>query len=1093
MQFGSTSIRTGPSRIVISIAILAMLIQSIPYDPIQDTEAVQIEEDQTEPTRSDIVVPYIDRLEYIAIGPSRFSDEIEPLIEWKTQKGIKAHYFTLEGDDGVLAASNGRDIQEKVRNYIKAMWEKNPLIKWVLIVGDGEIIPPRRTFVNGTSENGADEDDNYVMSDIYYAGLTGNWDTDDDNIFGEDDEELDELDFQAEVNLGRFPASNEEELEIMVKRQLSYEKEPVDGAWTNSMLLAGSLMDAPNNKDMFDPYKDNAYELVLRIEEQLPEHVEPFHLFDYPRLEWGGYNRMFDTLNETSFIDHYEAGFSTVMLACHGDINGNCTDYKGDGGGNYPYWADYQVYFDYDSAEQVRNKMRTPLVYISNCDSLNFTEEDDTNMETLMRNPDGGAIGVIGASVTTYRGEYRDETSWGNWWLAQEFFRILYEETSRPGEALYKLKENHIYHVSQRTLTQQEERMYYIDNLAYNLLGDPEGPLWLDTPRILDVEYPDEYFQDNSSMKIKVRDTETGDPVPGATVTLIYGDEIYLVETTDVKGEAIILLNTNILGEAQLTVVKEGFIPKERSIAVVSLKNVEIMKGLILEPEIPVLGRPLTVSTTVKNTGTVTLNDVLVRMELTSDDPGFEGSSRPDKHISTLQPGEEVEVNLSFDPYKGINTIKATALLLSDSVEWSMEDNTKQMMFRVNEPLIIGSLPNLATLEDTRLSNFGDLFNISSFVLDPDNYPDRVTFRTETKGNLTAELFEGGLLDVIPKHDWNGKETIRIFASDGSVEIYTDLLMTVHAIDDPPVFKNGPGYLKGNKSQPILFQIELDDVDSNEITLYSPDTTDIEFKRVIDAPGMVYNVTFTPGENLIGYDTLTLIAEDKTGENATMKISLEIGTTNDPPEVKYPTSIKVTIGEEIKIPLEIIDPDNSGNLTVGLSGIIVKDYIFDEGVLIITMADNTQKDTYQLIVWVDDNETNGNFSFNIEVKVEEEEQDSIYITLGIILAVIVVLLGSYMILIRSQENKQKKMLGMVEDQVRLENPMKDKKRKRSSTRSKPKKNAIPAPPSPADLEANLARMEIDDVEKRMEKEEPTAYQDLESDLDDVITELYPDQ
>jgi hypothetical protein len=58
-------------------------------------------------------------LEYIAIGESRFSDEIEPLIDWKTRKGVRSGYFAMDGEDGILNVYNGRDVQEKVRNFIQ--------------------------------------------------------------------------------------------------------------------------------------------------------------------------------------------------------------------------------------------------------------------------------------------------------------------------------------------------------------------------------------------------------------------------------------------------------------------------------------------------------------------------------------------------------------------------------------------------------------------------------------------------------------------------------------------------------------------------------------------------------------------------------------------------------------------------------------------------------------------------------------------------------------------------------------------------------------------------------------------------------------
>jgi len=1040
----------------------------------------------------------LDDLRYLAIGPSSFGDELAPLIQWKTQKGVKAGFYPLDGETGILNSTPGRDVQEKIRTFIRDMKDKNPYLQWVLLAGDGEVIPSRRIFVNGTAEFGADEDDNYVLSDYYYAGLDGSWDINDNGIFGEEDEQ----DWYADVYVGRFPASDERELSIMVNRQLGYEKDPPPGAWSSSALLAGSLMDAPNNKDLFDPYKDNAYEVVLEVEEGLPPGVTPFHLLDYPRFEWGGYNRMFDNLNRSSFTAHYEMGYSTVLMACHGDNNGNCTSYKGDGGGSYPYWADYDVYFDYDTANTIENGRRTPLVYISNCDSLNFSETDDTNMERIMTNPNGGAIGIIGATVTTFRGEFRDENSYGNWWLAKEFYRILYGGTPRPGKALYTQKQNYIPYIFSQTSFDPEEfkRIFYIDNLAYNLLGDPEGPIWLDTPGELSIDFPARYYQDNTTFRAEVRDGETGEALPGAVVTLMdpRDGNVYISDITDQSGIVEFNYGPDSLGEVNLTVVKEGYIPSVGRVEVVSQKNLALVGGLGLDPPVPVFGQPLMVSVIVRNDGEVDLDNVLLRMELSAK----EGVQRPDKHLEHLGVGEEVEINLSFEPYRGVNTLKAEVHLLSGSMEKSLDDNVLVREVRVNDPIYFGaSFPNLVTLEDLRLSEFGELFNLSHYIVDQDSYPEEMTIWAEAvKGNLTPYVSDDGLLEIVPGRDWNGEGILRIYASDGSVTASSDLRVYVESVNDPPSFREWPSSLEALEDVPVSFLVEIVDVDSPDIELSSPDLEDVTFTPVDNSSNHVFNVSFTPTEELVGSSFLVLLASDGGEDPAEVRISLIVRTSNDPPEVTHPEKVTSRIGESIRVPLEIFDPDNDKEIRVGAEGSIVKGYQYSDGYLVVDIESGVSPGTYVMEIWVDDNNTGGNVTFNVEVDIKEKEKENFFAVTVILVILILAVLLIYGAFIRYQETKQKRVLSQVEEEVKAIKPRRRRSKREGRGRGEqqrdrdrqPKKGAISAPPAPSDIEGELARKELPELEEGASLElDDSSLNDMESDLEEVIQELFP--
>ena len=1099
-----------PVKRLIAAAFIILMTLTVYYPALgemgasDDQEESGVTRSSSEKTRalSDAV-----GLEYIAIGESRFRDEIEPLINWKTKKGVRSGYFTLDGENGILSSYNGRDVQEKVRNFIQDTWidsgGREGTLKWILLVGDGEIIPPRRTFVNGSSENGGDDNDNYVMSDLYYAGLSNTWDQDNDGVFGEEDGEVQELDAIAEVYVGRFPASTEEELKIMVDRQLQYERKPVRGSWTDSMLLAGSLMDAPNNQGLFDPYKDNAYELVTKVEDMLPEDIATYKLLDYPRLEWGGYNRMFDTLNATSFKQHFEAGFSTVLMACHGDINGNCTHYAGNSGGNYPYWADYGVYFNYTTAETIENGMRTPFVYISNCDSLNFTESDDTNMERIMRNKNGGAIGVIGASVTTYRGEYFDDTSWGNWWLAEEFFEILYYNTSRPGKALYKLKEDYVNHVHTKDLLPIEVRMFNIDNLAYNLLGDPEGPLWLRGPRELEIEYPDRYYQGNSTMKIKVRDETTGAFVKDARVCIMdpQNESIYKVGVSNEQGEVTIPLILDELGELDLTVTKEGYIPWETVVDVVSRRNVAILEDLTLVPEIPVNGSSFQAIVKVANTGDIVLEGITLKAVLGS--PGVPDEMIRERSSIRLIPGEIKNWSFSFGPpfnnipNNGIYNLKISARLPPGPLESDTTDNTMVYQFRANEPpSLVGLSSGYGMDEDTRLSDTR-MVDLSDYYID-DGFPGEPVFTAEVvSGNLMAEISDGSMLDIVPQNDWYGSGEVKIFASDGSVTVSRILEIEVDSVPDAPAFRSWPDSVEGLEDTPLEFNVEIFDVDSTEgnLTLSAPGWENITFQRLENTSALVYSVNLTPGEEDLGPSVLVIRAKDETDLFAEVRISMEISTTNDPPVAEFDPEIKVKKGEKIRIPIIVTDPDNDIDIKVGAAGPIVSGYSYQDGELMITPLDGLETKTYTIDIWVDDNGTRGNRSYKVSIRIVDEEQEPIFLTFIILVIVILLVLIAYGVFVRSQESRQRKMLDRVEDEVRMSKPKGRRNRRREAPRQI-RKGSIQAPPAPSDVEASLARKGIKEIESEDwdpedEEEETTAFKDLESELDEVLDELYP--
>lgn len=1041
-------------------------------------------------------------IDYLAIGPMDFGPVLGPLLEWKAVRGLRCAFYPIDGADGILNSTSfrGRDRAETIRNFI--VWAYNASkdqgryagIRWLLLAGDSEFIPARLVFVNHSAEFGSDDPDNYIATDFYYAGLDGDWDQNGNGVFGENRlyGGVEEQDLDAEVYVGRFPASDAEELLIMVERQLRYETDPPEGPWASSMLLSGSLMDRPNKLDNpstpvdegYNDYKDNAFKLVKNITKLLPEHVTPFSLLDYPQDRGGGYNRLFDTLNRSSFLAHYEMGFSTAMIACHGDENGNLTNYKGEGGGTLPYLVDYEVHFNYNDAQYIDNGHRNPLLYISNCDSLDFTEEDDTNMERIMLNRNGGAIGVIGATTETYRGEIQPSEnlsgSYGNWWLAEEYFRLLYHHTPHPGEALYKQKWNYEIHVwnEMQPFTPEWFRIFRIESLSYNLLGDPEGPIWLDEPRSMEIMTSDPHIVTNDTTTVQVRDPLNGQPIEGAGVHLSYSEDASKTAfaRTDRNGKALLVIPKKDLSDFTLTVTHDRYRPSTFDIDVISLVNLGL-DDLRIEPPTPNAGDEATFTVTIYNDGSIDVENFILRMTLE------DGSSRKNTNIwdiDRLSPGQTMDLSHAFMTYPGRNTFTAELIFLFTPVESDPNDNAVSATFVSNTPiqfLKIGIPSLIEWNEDNSLSEEVGFFPLWFYIDDPDDRIDidMISFG-EIVGRVTPELSEDAegnpLLDIIPDTNWFGKGSVEILATDGLSEDMMTLNISVRPVPDKPSFISYPQRIEANEDEPAFFHVQVIDPDNEPVQLHSPQ----EWINItaLDNEGS-FNVSFNPPEELVGDRFIILIASDEGGLTTTLQIPLIVLPTNDPPRFQLPDTITVKAGKPYILKLQVeddsIDPELNITLLWEYQTILTNSTTIE-----IRAPSDAKRGSYEMTVTITDSE-GASYARTTTVIVEKRDRAilPINILVGIAVAVICLMIG-YGVFIRVQEKRQSDYLTNVGTEAVIDTPELS-----VQDFEEWKKEGIPMPPS--ELEEEIAPVEDDEI---------VPVEDLEGDIDDVIGEFYRD-
>lgn len=194
----------------------------------------------------------------LIITPEKFLTQANRLAQHKNEGELPTRVVTVE-----YIADNspfGDDLPEKIRTYIRKQYELLG-IEYVLLAGGHEYIPgryiynPPMEYVEGAPTIATEPifhsnslDNNYTLTDWYYADLYSDWDMNNNHIFGEtrlyNDVGKDEGGFCADVYVGRLPARGEDELNLMVEKVINFQ--PLE-LRKNSVCIFGSASDTSSN------------------------------------------------------------------------------------------------------------------------------------------------------------------------------------------------------------------------------------------------------------------------------------------------------------------------------------------------------------------------------------------------------------------------------------------------------------------------------------------------------------------------------------------------------------------------------------------------------------------------------------------------------------------------------------------------------------------------------------------------------------------------------------------------------------------------------------------------------------------------------
>ncbi|MHA1766459.1 MAG: C25 family cysteine peptidase, partial [Promethearchaeota archaeon] len=463
-----------------------------------------------------------DQYEMLLISPDNasFIDAANVFAEWKREIGIPAlvvaNWSDYEGIDG----------PEKIRNAIISYYNKYP-IKWVLLLGDTEIIPIRYAYnpdcqLVGDSEPVGDQ---YKKpTDYYYAELTSDWDIDDDGKWGEHStynsaSDVPELDYSPEVYVGRFPVDNVYELYNVFNKTMNYEQGKYAGEWMHKYLALSGVSDYPASSDL-----DGEDEAIINqyiLDNYVNDSMDWIHMMDYTSFYTPEDSDNVKNLSKTAALAAINNGTSIITYAGHGS----------------PSRFSASSVLTTSDVPNLSNTNKPSFIFADACSTNSY--DYDCLGEDLIKQPNTGAIGYIGSMRLSWY--YPNDTALeaDNRGLTKLYFKEMFNNGEfQQGKALYESKKAYVNShwfkslLPNYTYFEMERKSI----LSYMLLGDPSLYIYTDKAGSFSPLFPEDMVAyEGSKYEVQLK-SDSDTPIRDTKLTLRSEDGLYRVFSSDDEG-----------------------------------------------------------------------------------------------------------------------------------------------------------------------------------------------------------------------------------------------------------------------------------------------------------------------------------------------------------------------------------------------------------------------------------------------------------------------------------------------------------------------------------------------------------------------------
>ena len=386
------------------VVFLSVHYYPISYSPTENTLYIRDNaniEISYNPPENPINFP--DAYDLLIIAPSEFSEELQPLVDFKNDNDVPTILATLDE-----IPSQGVDEQEDIKYFIKDAIEDYG-ITYVLLVGAGikdeELLPVRYAWIPSMPYEDS------FPSDLYYADIydsEGNfstWDNDSDGRYCEYPADEDAVDIYPDVYLARLPCNDESEVKDAVNKIKKFmQKNKV----TKKIVQMGGDTFPGDGENINEG--EYANERVLEV---LPGYTS--------KKLWGSNNK----LTKLNIILGISFGADFVDFSGHGSVVSWATHPPSDDSVWIPKGIQYTGFL-YIHTWFLFNFNKLPVVVLNACSTSKFAQSPNCLSWEFIKKKIGGAIATIGASGIGYGSQGSSETSrlfgWMELHLHEQFF-----------------------------------------------------------------------------------------------------------------------------------------------------------------------------------------------------------------------------------------------------------------------------------------------------------------------------------------------------------------------------------------------------------------------------------------------------------------------------------------------------------------------------------------------------------------------------------------------------------------------------------------------------------------------------------------------
>lgn len=366
----------------------------------------------------------------LIVTDSTLLDAFTGYARYKQSTGIITTVNTIEE---IVTEYAGRDNAEKLREYLKDAYEGG--VRYVMLGGDETILPVRYAYHLYTSSTPDTND--LQIADLYFADITGDWNADGDNIWGE--KYADNTDLTPELVVGRLPFSQPEQVSAYLQKVREYE---TDAGLTDRGYLTKTFFFSADEMRDYGLNGQHGHiagafpqaftvDTVTGVEQSRGDDLTP------------------SNLSADQLEPVISSGYGIINIISHGSYSNFAV--RSSGYNNWPksFFTTDTDLTGHGSINNIEPNSKTSFYYSLGCDNGAFDKDSPdssngyVNLATaLLSLPRAGAIGMVANSRWGWVGT--------SYLMQSTFFDSLFAHPTQPASlALNRMKAVYPYYLDQ--------------------------------------------------------------------------------------------------------------------------------------------------------------------------------------------------------------------------------------------------------------------------------------------------------------------------------------------------------------------------------------------------------------------------------------------------------------------------------------------------------------------------------------------------------------------------------------------------------------------------------------------------------------------